>query len=171
MNEVLKCIQERRSCRVYLDKEVEQEKIDLVLKAGTMAPSGKHLQSANIICIQNAEVVETLRAKIKEFMKRDPFYGAKVLILVCANKDSKFAVQDASCVLENMFLAATSLDLGSCWINCLHDFFATEDGNKFKKEVLNLNDEQITIGTCILGYAKGKSIAPKIKEDYIRYIK
>ena len=37
-------ITERYSVRGYLDKEVEQEKIDYILKAATIAPTGVNYQ-------------------------------------------------------------------------------------------------------------------------------
>ena len=40
MNETLKTLQSRRSCRSFKPNMVEQEKIDAILKAGTYAATG-----------------------------------------------------------------------------------------------------------------------------------
>ena len=45
----------------------------------------------------------------------DPYYGAPVIILVLADGTANTFVEDGSCVLENMMLAAASLGLGSVW--------------------------------------------------------
>ena len=53
MNEIIKNILERRSIRKYKDKEVPEELIDEVLKAGTYAPTGMNRQSPIIVAITN----------------------------------------------------------------------------------------------------------------------
>ncbi len=170
MNETLKTIANRRSCRCYNEKKVPLEIVKEILIAGTKAPSALNKQSASIICLQEESVVENLRKRLTDFKGKDPLYGAKTVVIVYADKNSRFAVQDASCILENMFLAATSLGIASCWINCLHDYFATEEGNQFKKEILNLDDEKITVGTCILGYSVEEIPEKEKKSDYIKII-
>ena len=170
MNETLKTILSRRSCREFLEKEIPMEVLNDILLAGSKAPSAKNLQSASILCIKNPSILEDLRRKLIDFMGKDPFYGAKIAVIVYANKESRFAFQDGSCVLENMFIAATSYGLGSCWINCLHDYFATEEGNHFKKDILGLTDKDVTIGTCILGYPANIPNEKIKKDDYIKIL-
>ncbi len=170
MNETLQTIANRRSCREFTDKLIPIEVINQILEAGTKAPSALNKQSASILCIINNKIVEDLRKKLIDFVGKDPLYGAKVIIIVYADKESRFAFQDGSCVLQNLFLAATSLGVGSCWINCLHDYFATEEGNQFKKKVLQLNDNAITIGTCVIGYHAKKMFEKEKKNNYIKVI-
>lgn len=170
MNDTLNTIFKRRSCRKYLKKDIHEDILNDILEAGKAAPSAKNLQAASILCIKNPDIVEDLRRHLVEFLGRDPLYGAQIVVIVYADKTSRFAFQDGTCVLENMFIAATSLGIGSCWINCLHDFFATEDGNHFKKEILHLDDNDITIGTCILGYAVEEGQQKPKKDNYIRII-
>lgn len=171
MNETLETIRNRRSCREYKGIPLDDEVLRQILEAGTMAPSAMNRQSASILCLKDPRVVEDLRARIVEFIGKDAFYGAKIVVLVYSKKEAHCALQDGSCVLENMFLAATSLGVGSCWINCLHDYFATEEGNAFKKKVLHLEDNDLTVGACILGYPLHDSIPMKErKANYIRII-
>lgn len=47
-------------------------------------------------------------------------YGAPVLIVTANKQGYGNALADSACALENMMIAATALDLGSCWINQLH---------------------------------------------------
>ena len=44
MNEVIKCLVERRSCKKYLPKQVDEAALQEILLAGTYAPSGKNRQ-------------------------------------------------------------------------------------------------------------------------------
>ncbi len=171
MNSTIDVILSRRSCKSYSDRVVDDNLVDEIIRCGTMAPSALNRQSASIVYLKNKDLVEKLRNNLIEFVGRDPFYGAKTIILVIANKQSRFNLQDGSCVLENMFIAATSLDVSSCWINCLHDYFATGEGNKFKKEILKLDDDVITVGTCVLGYPETNVYPNKPrKADYVRVI-
>ena len=91
MNEIIKNILERRSIRKYKDKEVTEELIDEVLKAGTYAPSGMNRQSPIIVAITNKEIRDKLskiNAKIMG-VDTDPFYGAPVVIVVLADNNEK----------------------------------------------------------------------------------
>lgn len=41
MNEIIKCILERRSIRKFSSKEINKKDLDLILKAGEYAPSAE----------------------------------------------------------------------------------------------------------------------------------
>ena len=63
------------------------------------------------------QLTETVSRKLEGFAGRDFRYGAPALVLVTNRKRNTMALQDASCAMENMMLAAAALGLGSCWIN------------------------------------------------------
>ena len=71
--------------------------------------------------------------------------------------------------MQNLFLAANSLGIGSCWINYLRELFKTEEG-KLLQEKMNIPNNYFVIGTCILGYPNEKPIIKERKKDYIREI-
>ena len=51
---MLEAIKKRRACRSYdINKEVEQQKIEEIIQAGLLAPSGMNRQTPVIICIKN----------------------------------------------------------------------------------------------------------------------
>ena len=173
MNEVIKNILERRSIREYKEKEVPEELIDEIVKAGTYAPSGMNRQSPIIVAITNKEIRDKLskiNAKIMG-VETDPFYGAPVVIVVLANKNVPTYIYDGSLVMENMMLAANSLGLGSCWIHRAKEEFETEEGKEILKS-LGIKGEYEGIGNCILGYLDNEKIEAKPrKENYIYKIK
>ena len=86
-------------------------------------------------------------------------------------REDQFTLQDGSCILENMFLAAHALKIDSCWINQFDDLFQTADGLKVKKS-LGIPEDFRVVGSCILGYAKDPdSLKVKDrKEDFIKVI-
>lgn len=168
-NKVLDVINSRVSCREYSDKKVSPKKLAEILKAGSMAPSAKNRQIANILVLKSRGNVAKMRDLAIKEMGRDVFYGANVLVLVYAPKDDKFCYQDCSCILENMFVAANALGIQSCWINQVNDLLATPNGIKLKKK-LEIPEDACIVGTCILGYAKEgvQLISKERKADFIK---
>lgn len=51
-NEFLKLIETRRSCRKYQSKQITDEELNAVLRAGTFAPTGMGQQSPYIVAVQ-----------------------------------------------------------------------------------------------------------------------
>lgn len=66
------------------------------------------------IAITSPKYRKTIQELNAEIMgsDSDPYYGAPVVVLVLADGNTNTFIEDGSCVLENMMLAATSLRLG-----------------------------------------------------------
>ena len=167
----LDLIKSRVSCRSYDERKVSSKKALDVAEAGKFAPSAMNRQICNIYVINSKKNVEKLRKLSLEVSNRDCMYGAKTVILVAGPRDDRFTYQDGSCILENMFLAAHSLKLASCWINQFEEFFATKDGLKVKKS-LGIPEDFYIVGSCALGYpAEGVTLSVKPrKEDFIKIL-
>lgn len=132
MNEVLKNIRTRHSVRTYTQRQVSDADLALILEAATMAPNGMHLETWHFTAIQNPDVLVRLNEAVKgAFAKSSEprlkerghsatyccYYHAPTLVLVSNEPTQWWAAMDCACALENMFLAAASLGIGSCWIN------------------------------------------------------
>lgn len=172
MNETIKNLIERRSCRKYSTTQIKEEELNSVLKAGEYAPTGMGRQSPIILVLQNKEKIEKLSKLNAKIMgtDKDPFYGAPTVLIVLADKNIGTYKEDGSLVLGNLMNAAYSLGLGSCWIHRAKEEFETEEGKELLKE-WNIPKNYVGIGHCILGYPEEKSEAKPRKEDYIRFIK
>ena len=172
MNETIKNLIERRSCRKYSTTQIKEEELNSVLKAGEYAPTGMGRQSPIILVLQNKEKVEKLSKLNAKIMgtDKDPFYGAPTVLIVLADKNIGTYKEDGSLVLGNLMNAAYSLGLGSCWIHRAKEEFETEEGKELLKE-WNIPENYVGIGHCVLGYPEEKSEAKPRKEDYIRFIK
>ena len=133
MNETLKVLETRRSCRNF-DKErmVSEEDIQAVVKAGTYAATGMGRQSPIIIAVTNKELRDRLSAENAKIMgtATDPFYGAPVILIVLADKDIPTYQYDGSLVMGNLMNAAESLGLGSIWIHRAKEEFESDFGKK-----------------------------------------
>jgi nitroreductase len=110
----------RYSCRNFDIKPVEQEKLDLVLEAGRIAPSAANLQPWYFIVIKEKENLE----KIWKVYSREWFRNAPCVIIICGNhsqswkrKDRKDHCDiDIAITTDHMTLEAADLGLGTCWI-------------------------------------------------------
>lgn len=173
MNETIKNLIERRSCRRYKDEQIKDEELALILKAGEYAPTGMGLQSPKMIVLQNKEIIQGLSKINAKVMGKDidPFYSAPTVIVVLADKTKHTYIEDGSLVLGNLMNAANSLGIGSCWINRAKEEFETVEGKELLKE-WNVSEDYVGIGHCILGYPEGTLLEPKPrKDDYITIIK
>lgn len=173
MNETIKTLVERRSCKNFdSTKFVEKEKLDLILKAGTYAANGKGLQSSTIVVVENQNTIKELSKLNAEILGNpniDPFYGATCVLVVFADPIAHTYVEDGSLVIGNLMNAAFSLGVDSCWIHRAKEMFLTEKGKKIKKE-WGIAENLVGIGNCVLGYRKTNLPPAKPrKENYVIY--
>lgn len=170
-NEVLSAIAARRSCRAYQPEQIKPEELQAVLDAGTWAPTAMNRQSPVIVAVQDKATRDRLSQMNAAVMGRDgdPFYGAPTVLVVLADSTISTWVEDGSLVLGNLLLAASSIGLGSCWINRAREVFDTREGKELLRK-WGLDPERYRgVGNCILGYpAPGgvKAAAPR-KPDYV----
>lgn len=155
-SEVLDCIKTRRSIRKFEAKPVPQDKLDAILEAGTYAPTGMGLQDVQIVAVQEEETRRQLTRMNAEILETqtDPYYAPPVIILVFANRERNTCVQDGSCVLMNMLLAAHAVGLGACWINREREMFETQEGKALMKK-WGLEEGMAGVGAISLGTYKG----------------
>ncbi|MFP4478434.1 MAG: nitroreductase family protein [Candidatus Izemoplasmatales bacterium] len=122
MNKTLEDILSRRSIRAYKDKQVPEEDLKTIIKAGLYAPSSKNKQEWHFTVITNKEVIDQMSAMAVEGMKRlgldkndndHIFYHAPVVIVI-SSKIAGFSGVNVGCAVENIALAAKALGYGSC---------------------------------------------------------
>ena len=170
MNEVIKTLIERRSCKNYTERQVEESALEEILRAGTFAANGMARQSPKIVVLQKPEDIcelEQLNAAVMGNPQLRPFYGAPTVCVVLADPTVRTATEDGALVIGNMMAAAWSLGVGSCWIHRAKEEFASPEGKALLKK-WGIEGEYIGVGHCILGYPAGeyRPAAPR-KADYI----
>lgn len=175
MNETLKILETRRSCRSFKPDMITEEELQAVLCAGTYAPTGMGKQSPIIIAVTDKE----LRDSIAEENRRiggweegfDPFYGAPVILIVLADKKIGTYQYDGSLVMGNLLNAAESLGLGSIWIHRAKEEFESDFGKAILKN-LGIEGDYEGIGHCALGYAAVPPKEPAVrKQDYVYFVR
>ena len=172
MNEMLKTLMKRRSCRSYRPDPVPEEILDQILEAGSYAATGMGRQSPIMIAVTDKETRDRLSRMNATVMGStgDPFYGAPNLIVVLADRKIGTYLYDGSLVMGNLMNAAHALGIASCWIHRAKEEFESEEGKALLRS-LGIKGDYEGIGHCILGYAaeEPKAPAPR-KADYIYHI-
>ncbi|MHC6178435.1 nitroreductase family protein [Clostridium sp. JNZ X4-2] len=184
MNEVLNAIKNRRSVRAYLPTQIKQEDLDLIIQSGIYAPSGHNDQPWHFTVIQNKEIIQYISDKSKELMIKSQIdwiknmgsnskinltYNAPTLIIVSGNKNALSPKVDCCAAIQNMLLAAESLNIGSVWIGLIKFFLNLKD--EVKK--LGIPDGYEPYYGVALGYMSlnKKMIAPKRNLNVVNYIR
>ncbi|MFC0903603.1 nitroreductase family protein [Clostridium sp. MT-14] len=193
-NQVLETILKRRSIRKYGKDQIPDEKLSLIIEAGRFAPSGGNNQTSHFIVIQNRETLQKLKLMVqKEFADMeikeglyksiknsilaskkggyDFMYNAPTLIVAANQREYGNAMADCSVALENMMLAAVSLNIGSCWINQLHWLDDNKCIHRYLVE-LGLRENETICGGLALGYSQTSEMAPlKRTGNVVTYVK
>ena len=162
MNETIQTILTRRSIRSFKEQPIAKEDLDLMIQAALHAPSGMGLQTWQFTVITNPEKIQSLAKAISSVLNRSGYdmYRPAALIIPSNQKDSHFGKEDDACALENIFLAAHSLGIGSVWINQLQGICDEPAVRAILKE-FRIPDDHIVCGMAALGYA---AAAPSEKE-------
>ena len=139
--------EERYSLRKFSDMQIEKEKLDLVLKAGQLAPTACNYQPQRILIIDNEDAL----AKLK---RCTPYhFNAPLALLICYDKlvswkrsfDGKDSGDiDSSIVTTHMMLQAAELGLGTTWVGHF-------DPNLIIKE-FGLPENIVPVALLPLGY-------------------
>lgn len=136
--EFFEVIKKRRAVRAYKPEHVSREDILKVLEAAHSAPSGRNLMSWEFVVVtgKKKQLLGESYGRIgKEYTAgwddrkaaeafctyARTYGGAPVVIVVLADMDEnprlqKMHLETGCAAMENIMLAATALDLGTCWM-------------------------------------------------------
>lgn len=163
MNETIKQLYERKSVRVFTDKEISQEDKRLILEAATMAPTAGNQQLYTILDITD----QALKEKLVKTCDNQPFIAqAKLVMIFCADckkwydgfkeagceprnpgvGDLMLAVSDANIAAQNAVTAAWSLGIGSCYIGDIME------NCEEQREMLHLPEYVFPAAMLVFGY-------------------
>lgn len=114
--ELLDMMLNRRSVRQYKKEHISGEKLELVLKAGLAAPSGRTRRPWDFIVVQRKETLKVL-SECRDGGAAKMLENADCAIVVIADElEQDVWVEDCSIAMSYMHLMADSIGLGSCWI-------------------------------------------------------
>lgn len=146
--EIMDAIKNRRSIRIYQNKPVENEKINLILEAGRLAPSAKNRQEWKFVVVQD----EKTKEKLSVAANNQAFVAQAPVVIACCGDNDKYimscgqpaTVVDVTIAVDHMTLKAFEEGMGTCWIGAF---------NQDKvKEILNIPKNIQVVILLTLGY-------------------
>ena len=164
MNPTIDTLLNHTSIRNFADRPVGEEILNLLLEAGTRAPSAGNLQNYSLMVVDDRSTLEKLGQE-----SGAPFLAGAPLCIValadhyrfkrlCEIYDAPFGFNTADAVfigmwdaivaLHNISVAAESLDLGTCYVG-----YILETDNK---SILGLPDHVFAAGMLAVGYPEAK---------------
>ena len=147
--DVMEAIKKRKSIRGYQNKEVEEEKLNLVLEAGRLAPSASNRQEWKFIVVRDKEI----REKLGVAAHHQGFVGeAPIVIIACAATETEHIMPcgqlsypiDLAIAVDHITLKAVEEGLGTCWIGAFDE--------KEVKKILGIPEPVRVVALLPLGY-------------------
>lgn len=171
MNETIKTILDRSSVRKFADDAVPQEKLEEILACAKAAPTAKNMQLRQFTVITNKAKIQKLAKTIGEEIGNDKYriYDCPVLIIVSTEESSVNGELDCACAMQNIYLAAHALGLGSVWINQLRGISFVPDIRKLLDD-FGLPKNHVVWGMSALGVPAEVPVAKERKEKVV-YVK
>ena len=166
---MLNAIYRRRSVRSYLDRPVDRDLIEEVIKAGMHAPSAMNKQPWHFIVCDTKESVMAVK---NLHHASSPLNTAPVAIIVCGDTKAEFMpgfyFTDCAAATENMLIVAKDLGLDTCWMG----IFPVQDLERKFSEHFKLPEHIKPYAMVALGYGKEDIlIQDRFNPDKIHYNK
>ena len=170
MNETVKNLVTRNSCRKYKNEHITRQELEEILAAGLNAPSGRNLQTVRFVAVRDDATVDLLSGLNAAVMgtNADPFYGARDVVIVLAKKEGTY-LYDGSLAMGNLLNASWSMGIDSCWIHRAKEVFESDRGRELLARWGRTVDLE-GIGCCILGHAQESKPKVSINPDRVYFV-
>ena len=158
--EVKDAIINRKSIRGYQDKPVPEDKLNNVLEAARLAPSGGNRQQWKFVVVRDAEK----RKKLSEAANSQAHVaGAPVVIAGVSTVPDNMMIcgvpgypVDLAIAIDHMTLAAVDEGLGTCWIGAFSQDKA--------RAVMGIPDKYVIVCLLTLGFPADEG-RPKMRKE------
>jgi nitroreductase len=161
--DAIRAIETRKSARDYTAKQVGEDLLEALVKAGSSAPKAGGF---HISVITNSDTIKRIDDKTLSIMKNGtgfmkeraelegyrPLYGAPVLFLI-SSPDVPFKETNAACAATAITIAATALGLASCY--GVSATMAFKDDEPLQK-LVGIPDGFSPICGVLIGYGGGE---------------
>ena len=163
MNEVLKTIAGRNSCRDYKDEQLTDEQLETIINAALAAPSAMNRQPWRLVVIRDKALIEELdvegvsvmaaaedKSAYERTMSRGGklFYGAPCLIYILHDV-TKYSMLDSGILCQNIALAAHSIGLSTCIVGMALMPISGPNGAEIKKRLNFPEGFEFAIGILV----------------------
>lgn len=140
----------------FLDKPIEEAKIEQLLRAAMAAPSAMDKQPWHFVVVTDKEQLSAL-ANANLAYEATMTMEAPLAIVVCGNLNKasvssggcrEYWTQDCSAATENILLAAHAMGLGTLWTGN----YPSEERREKVAQILQLPKGVIPFNTIFIGY-------------------
>ena len=149
--ELLELMRRRRSIRKYTGEAIPEEKLQTILQAGLLAPTSRGMRPWEFFVVKDKDTLQKL-ARAKQHGSA-LIAGCDAAIVVFA--DSELAdtwIEDCSIALAYMDLTASSLGIGSCWVQMrMRKDENGGDAEQNVKRIMGAEDPLRMVGILALG--------------------
>ena len=170
MNDTLKTIAERFSCRSFSDKVPEDVYLQAIAQAAIQAPSGMNRQYWHVIVVKDKNIISEMEAEgmnilscmddksmYDRIMSRGGklFYNASCMVIIAIKEAYPKGAEliDCGILAQNIALAATSLGVANLHCGFVGLAFAGKRAAEFKTRLRFPEGYECGMGV-LLGYAK-----------------
>ncbi|MCE1166215.1 MAG: nitroreductase family protein [Bacteroidetes bacterium] len=163
MNSTLETIFRRKSVRNFKEAVIDDDTLEIILRAGMAAPSAVDKRPWEFILIKEKNTLLEL-ARSLPYAKMAEKAAAGIVVAGNTLKqwgsgDLGYWVQDCSAATENILLAVESLDLGAVW-TALHPY---KDRKKIVTDLLGIPEHVVPLNFIPVGIPAGN---PEPKDKY-----
>lgn len=147
----------RRSIRRFESREVEEERISLLLECACAAPSAAGTRPWHFVVVRD-------RGRLDALAQAHPYgkmlFQAPLAVVVCGDPEKSdlarlYWEEDCSAAMENLLVAAHALGLGGVWLGVQH----TPQREAALRVILSIPETVRVLGVAALGYP-GEAKAP-----------
>lgn len=112
---LLEMMRHRRSVRKYTGEPIEESKLEQILAAALLAPSGRAKRPWEFVVVRDKDMLEKLSAAREH--GAEMLAGADCAVVVFGDETSTDVWTEDCCnAMAHMYLMASALDVGCCWI-------------------------------------------------------
>ena len=176
---MIESIQHRRSIRKFTSEPIEPDKLQSVLEAARLAPSGNNKQPWTFIVVQSEQQCQAVMEAChrQTWMMTAPAFIVAVADMAgrvatepglfldenSPHWELKRAIRDTATATENLLLEADAQGLGTCWVG----FFVQSE----IRPVLGIPDDKFVLAVIPIGYPAEQPLARPRKplSEIVRY--
>lgn len=173
--ELMDILKKRRSVRKYTDQQIPDEAIEQILSAGMLAPSGFGYKPWQVVVIRDPEVLSALVNCRKGGAKTLETATCAIAVFSDTDKTDTY-IEDSSLFMGYMHLMATSLGIGSVWLQ-IRLRPSNQEGvssEEFVRSLLSVPENMAPEAILVMGYPETQpdpNPAPEFPSEFVHYEK
>ena len=169
MNNFFKLVNSRQSCRKYLDKKIEKEKLIKCIEAARVAPSACNSQPWHFVIVNNKELAEKAAMCIQDKIMNKFTSQCPAFIIAVEEsgnitsragellKKQDFRATDVAIACEHICLMAEEQGLGTCILGWFNE--------KALKKLLHIDMKKRVRLVIAIGYPESSDVRKKVRKN------